>query len=65
MLLVLKGTNAMNGDECQEFTVNEVDTARGIAEIWKRRGWQPRLFVKSWDGRVHWLISQRPMRLAA
>jgi hypothetical protein len=64
MLIVLKGTS-FQGEECQEFLATELATARGIAEEWKRKGWRPRLLVKSYDGRFTWLTSQSGQRKAA
>lgn len=56
-LCVLKGTHPFDGEMAQEFTWREKDTAIAIGRIWHRRGWKPRLLVKSWDGRFFWLTS--------
>jgi hypothetical protein len=65
MLVVLKGTHPIEGEICNEFTLNEKETAVHIGKVWLRRGWKPRLFVKSWDGRFIWLTSELSQKKAA
>lgn len=57
MLCVLKGTVPGEGEVSQDFTWREKDTAIAIGRAWHKRGWKPRLMVKSWDGRFFWLTS--------
>lgn len=58
MLVVLKGTHRIEGEISQDFTYNELETAIHIGRVWEKRGWKPRLLVKSYDGRFRWLTSQ-------
>jgi len=64
-MLVLNGTVPFEGAIAQEFTAGERDTAIAIGKVWHQRGWQPRLLVKSWDGRFCWLTSQLSQHKAA
>ena len=57
MLCVLKGFHPNEGELLQEFTLGEKETAIAIGRIWYARGWFPRLYVKSYDGRFNWLTS--------
>jgi hypothetical protein len=69
MLMVLKGIHPIEGEICNEFTLNERDTAIHVGRQWHLHGWRPRLMVKSFDGRFTWLTSllssQSPMKKAA
>ena len=56
-LMLLKGTHPVEGEMEQNFTWREKATAIAIGRIWFRKGWKPRLLVKSWDGRFFWLTS--------
>ena len=58
MLCVLKGIHPIEGEIYNEFTLNEKDTAIHVGKQWHQKGWKPRLFVKSFDGRFIWLTSQ-------
>ena len=57
-MLVLNGTVPFEGEISQDFTQGERETAIAIGRVWAQRGWNPRLLVKSWDGRFSWLTSQ-------
>ncbi len=65
MLVVLKGTHPVEGELCNEFTLNERDTAVHVGKRWLAKGWRPRLFIKSFDGRFTWLTSSLAERKAA
>jgi hypothetical protein len=64
-LIMLKGTHPVEGELCNEFTLNEQDTAIHVGQKWLEHGWHPRLFIKSFDGRVRWLTSLLSQRKAA
>jgi hypothetical protein len=57
MLVILKGTHPFEGDIVQDFTYAERETAVHIGKLWAKRGWKPRLLVKSYDGQFIWLTS--------
>lgn len=50
MLYGLKGTHPIEGELYQEFTSREVETCLAIAELWRAKGWKPRLVERRWDG---------------
>lgn len=58
VLVVLKGTHPYEGEITQDFVYGELETAIHIGKLWAKRGWKPRLLVKSYDGRFRWLTSQ-------
>ena len=64
-MIVLKGVCPVEGYQEQEFTDAERETAIAISKIWYNRGWEPRLLVKSWDGRFTWLTSLLSQQKAA
>jgi hypothetical protein len=57
MLVVLKGSHPFEGEISQDFTYGERETAVHIGKLWAKRGWKPRLLVKSHDGHFSWLTS--------
>lgn len=57
MLCLLKGNHPTEGELEQHFSWREKDTAIAIGQSWFKRGWKPRLLVKSWDSRFFWLTS--------
>jgi hypothetical protein len=57
MLVILKGSHPFEGEISQDFTYGERETAVHIGKLWAKRGWKPRLLVKSHDGRFVWLTS--------
>lgn len=57
LLVVLKGTHPYEGEITQDFVYGERETAVHIGKLWAKRGWKPRLLVKSYDGQFVWLTS--------
>lgn len=58
LMCVLRGTHPLEGEIAQDFTYHERETAIAIGKVWHKRGWCPRLLVKSYDGKFLWLTSR-------
>lgn len=57
LMVVLRGTHPFEGEISQDFTYGERETAVHIGKVWAKRGWSPRLLVKSYRGEFVWLTS--------
>lgn len=54
-MFVLKGTHYRDGEISQDFSVLEGDLAVAIGKSWARQGLNPRLLVKTYNGKFEWL----------